>query len=1572
MKLSFTKSRLAWLLASTGIAVAIAYKVIAAPGVPDAIDFDNGPLVAKSQPSNVVLALSVEFPTSGGAYKDGSYIDGKEYVGYFNSSRCYDYPGYGTVPRATATFAPATDYFSPTGVTTANYQCNVAGAGTGFSGNYLNYATMSAPDILRMALTGGDRGIDEPGRTVLDRGTIYSGGSAPFRRTVSSALAPRVSPFNVGALYAYNCRDEVIFTTNAAKTCDAPNVADATDLRPKVGSSTASGTTTITPTVPPLLQVGTTWEDTGATSATAPAAGPVTTVTLYTTNFSLTPVVPAAAVGLAGHDVSVKSVTYASTSVLTTTLPPLAAENPRVIRGYLWTGGLTTTVPPVGASVTTQQSTQWVATTGRSFSPPINGSPVTTNAVAGSRYVCYQNTPPGVLTYGPSTTNPNTTTCPPASVTEYRFPSGGGNIYTVYTGTPLYNAYVPQYYVYTATNLYYAYTSYTAYRVYQERAVWATYTAVAKSIVKPRALVCDSVEGPTRTVVYGTGTSELYNYCTKYDNGGSVGYKPEGQIQQKSDNLRISVFSYLMDDAQRYGGVMRAPMKYVGPNMRDATSGALITNPEKEWSLTTGVFVTKPITDSVSTSYTYTGVINYLNRFGKTGNYKTYDNVGELWYESLRYLQGLAPTPNSTAGMTEAMKDGYPVYSTWTDPLTSACQRRNYILGIGDTNQHYDRSLPGLTRAEQTAMHNEGGTPFDYTYNTTPTINGVATALNAHDWTKIMDGFERSGAPAVAYTDSLGNVRTTAGFNSARNASLGNLDTSATGSGNHSSYHWAGLAYWANTQAIRKDTKDGVSMDKVRAKTFMIDVDENNQNSVTANIRATGYYLAGKYGYFDDKAQTGNPFSGTTENERWADGNGEPSGYVLASQPKRLIGGVVKFFEANVGSGNSFATVAVSNSSLSKNSPDGSQFVPSYIPGEWSGTVQKVSLKLNTVTNTIEPGSVTWDAGAILTAASLVSGAVPLPQVKPVDRKIFTYIDGTTPRAVSFTWAGTNSGADLPASFNMVPYTSVVDNQAQARLDYLRGVRTKEFDETFRPRGGIVGDIIGSGPAYKAGANTTLSGPGYAAFVASKKTRTPVVYTGANDGMLHAFKADTGQELFAYVPGAVLQKLPKLTSKTYIHELFVDAVPAVDEVLTSSGWKTVLTSAMGGGAQGIFALDVTDPTNFNESNVMFEFTDKDDPYMGNVTSETQLVKMLVPGSSPATYKSYVVVNSGYNNYKDDGTGRFVASPDQALFFLDVNKAIGTPWSEGTNYFKVILPAADATKANGLAKPGIRLGSAGEAIEFFVGDLQGNLWKVAFPEGLNAAKVLTAVRKNGGGVMTPLFTARDASTNLQPITVAPVIYPYVGGGNMVVFGTGRLFESTDRSTTATHSLYGVWDSGQSNAGSYNLARANLDQKTIDSGTHNISGPDSAYANITGSKRGWYADMIDPRERLIVDPVATTGVVNIASTIPPSSECSDFGQGNIYYLDPGSGDSVADTVVGTGYFGKGYIIDLDTSTATSSSYSDRGVSGSRTATKKVAISNRGSTGETVTKYLEVTYLRTGRVYWREVRDFNLVSQ
>jgi type IV pilus assembly protein PilY1 len=1659
------RNRKFWLLAGLALAAPLVlYKVLAQSTAPAPIDFENGPLIAKNNPSNVVLALSVEWPTSGGAYKDATYVDGKEYIGYFNSSRCYTYPGYANVPRTTSSFVVNSDYFTPTGNTSASYQCNLSGTGTGFSGNYLNYATMSAPDMLRMALTGGDRGIDDQTLTVLDRGTVFS--SANFRRAVGSTLTALVTPFNNGAaLYAYNCRDEVIFTTSNTKTCANPDVADATDLRPVVASSvTASGTTTTTPTVPPINQVGTTWTDTGSYTLAAPTIGPVTPVTFYTTTFALTTTVPVASaespatVRTSTYTVSGTSTTvplaaaetpavirgYAATGTSTTT-PPAAAESPAVVRGYVVNGtsttappaaaespsvirgytitGTTTAIPPTAAEPVPVIRGFTYTVLGTSTVAPVGGAPVvvvgniwapsgaltldyqgggapnTTNnftvVTTGTRY-CFLTAAPRRITLGPATGITSTNCSALGSTRSGSLNAGdvvvryvnytGTPIYNTYTATPFYNAYTPfyrsyapfynsytaYYNSYTRNDFYYSYTSYTAYRVYKEQAVWNVYTATAKAIVKPRVQVCDSTEGPTRTVVYGTGTTDFYNYCTKYEVGGTVGYKPEGQIQQKSDSLRLAVFSYLMDGGTRDGGVLRAPMKYVGPNKYD-DNGSLVTNPEKEWSVTTGQFVAKPITDSVSTSYTYTGVINYLNRFGKTGNYKSLDPVGELWYESLRYLQGLQPSAGTTDGMTDAMKDGYPVYSTWTDPVTSACQRRNYILGIGDTNTHYDRSIPGVTRAQQTTLFNESPNVYDITYATTPTINGSTDALDSHYWTQRVDAFERDGVAALTYTDALGRSQSTAG-NLLRNNTLGNLDTTNTGSGGHSSYHWVGLSYWANTQAIRKDTKNGAVMDKVRVKTFMIDVDENNRGAIDANVKKTSYYLAGKYGYFDDKAENGNPFNGS-DDSRWAETDGSPGGYVLASQPRRLIAGIKRFFDASARGGGSFATVAVSSNSFAANSRDGKSFEPSFVPGQWSGTIKSVELTLNTATNTLTSGSVTWDAGEILTAASRASGTVTLPQVRPQDRKIVTYLQGTTPASATFTWTELNS--QTQALLNATPYSSTTDALGEARVNYLRGDRTKELDETFRPRASIVGDIINSGPVFKGGANDEITGADYDAFVRNNLTRTPVVYTGANDGMLHAFNANTGQELFAYVPGALLPKLNVLTSKNYIHTAYVDAVPVVDEVKTSAGWKTILASGMGGGAQGIFALDVTNPTAFNKDNVMFEFTDRDDPMMGNVVAPPKLVKMLKQGSSPAVYEYYIVVSSGYNNYKPDGTGTFTLTPAQALFFLSVNKPIGSPWALGTNYFKVELPANAAVGAAvGLAQPGIRFGSAGEAIEFFSGDLQGRLWKVGFSSGISAAAVagtsplLKPVYEPSPGVQRPLFTA-SIGTATQAITSSPVIYPYATGGNMVIFGTGRLFEAADRSTTNLNSIYGVWDSGQSASDNYNRARSNLQQMTINTTTLVISGSTPTFS-ASSTKSGWYLDLPRAKERVVIDGVASLGKVNINSTIPPASECSDNGDSLAYFLRPSNGTAALQTQgeIG-GYRGKSINIEIDLSTATASSYSNRSNSGRRTATVKSASSTSVSTqnGTLSPKTYSVdSYLATGRIYWREIKDFN----
>ena len=110
------------------------------------------PMILKSSvPPNVMFALSVEFPTANTAAYQGAndYSASNSYLGYFDPAKCYDY-------------SVSSQWFFPTGMAT-NHTC------VAWSGNFLNWATMTGLDEFRYAMTGGNRYVDSTTMTVLQR-----------------------------------------------------------------------------------------------------------------------------------------------------------------------------------------------------------------------------------------------------------------------------------------------------------------------------------------------------------------------------------------------------------------------------------------------------------------------------------------------------------------------------------------------------------------------------------------------------------------------------------------------------------------------------------------------------------------------------------------------------------------------------------------------------------------------------------------------------------------------------------------------------------------------------------------------------------------------------------------------------------------------------------------------------------------------------------------------------------------------------------------------------------------------------------------------------------------------------------------------------------------------------------------------------------------------------------------------------------------------------------------------------------------------------------------------------------
>ncbi len=103
--------------------------------------------------------------------------------------------------------------------------------------------------------------------------------------------------------------------------------------------------------------------------------------------------------------------------------------------------------------------------------------------------------------------------------------------------------------------------------------------------------------------------------------------------------------------------------------------------------------------------------------------------------------------------------------------------------------------------------------------------------------------------------------------------------------------------------------------------------------------------------------------------------------------------------------------------------------------------------------------------------------------------------------------------------------------------------------------------------------------------------RTEAVIAGANSGILHAFKASNGEEMWGYIPPNVIGKLSTIvtTKANATNPIYgVDGSPIVKDIffddtpnnsVNDPRWRTVLISGLGGGGNGYFVLDITDINN---------------------------------------------------------------------------------------------------------------------------------------------------------------------------------------------------------------------------------------------------------------------------------------------------------------------------------------------------------------------------------------------------------
>jgi len=536
-----------------------------------------------------------------------------------------------------------------------------------------------------------------------------------------------------------------------------------------------------------------------------------------------------------------------------------------------------------------------------------------------------------------------------------------------------------------------------------------------------------------------------------------------------------------------------------------------------------------------------------------------------------------------------------------------------------------------------------------------------------------------------------------------------------------------------------------------------------------------------------------------------------------------------------------------------------------YHSGIWVGELDAYSVDPTSGAISATP---TWKANATSPVAS--------------SRNIYTY----NPSAASGSQFVT---FQAPSSLSSAQQTALGANSTvqQAVINYMRGDATNEQrnggnyrNRTINNAASPLGDIIDSQPVYVGAPdpnlyyNKSFSGAStYPTFASNQATRNPAIWVAANDGMVHAFQASNGSELFAYLPGAIITNGlvnlsdPNYGSVTIPHQDFNDGLLAIADVYLGSTWKTVLVGTTGRGTtKAVYALDVTNPSS---PSFLWERSAGDGQsnsnYIGQIIGQPVITQV-----ADGTWA--VVMGNGYNSTANTA----------ALLQFDLGSGALT------------VHQASSTANNGLAAPVVWFGNAVNDVGTiaYAGDLMGKVWSFSLSSSTSSGSLL--------------FTTQSS----QPITAGMLAGEDPQTNNVwLFFGTGQYLTSADLANLTTQSWYGIIvqvGAGQPSNLVSNLSNgiSSLVQRSITAqtdpnpsatpatlGSRTIS---TAVAGDMTNKSGWYINLLDPNlstgqgERMVTPNEFQGALLIGTSLIPTSSDpCNPSGTGWIMAINPFNG-------------------------------------------------------------------------------------
>lgn len=554
-------------------------------------------------------------------------------------------------------------------------------------------------------------------------------------------------------------------------------------------------------------------------------------------------------------------------------------------------------------------------------------------------------------------------------------------------------------------------------------------------------------------------------------------------------------------------------------------------------------------------------------------------------------------------------------------------------------------------------------------------------------------------------------------------------------------------------------------------------------------------------------------------------------------------------------------------------------------------------------------------------------------------RYILTWLDGDyddvvdSGEVVQFKSANFNSTNVGWLDLAETPVTSANVSEAQDLVDYVRGKeitgmrsRTLDYDGDGNDEPVLLGDIVHSTPTVVGAPAEALDlvygDASYAEFRKHYANRRQMVYVGSNDGMIHAFNGgffnaasssftksgfnnetayELGTELWAYVPKNVLGQLKYLNDPNYKHIYFVDGQPRVFDakIFTPDsdhpqGWGTVMVIGMRlGGApvtvdtagDGLGGDHSNDDVTLGSAYVVMDITNPEQP--PEVLAEIRYPNLGFTTSFPSVVSIVDDANSLNEWFLVFGSG-------------PTELATATS-NQNARFFIYDLNSLQLDREHDI-------GIAGS----FVGDPVTVDWDLDQKADNVYFGLISGSAVNPGGALERIAVAGNADpsqwafTTLvnpgQPFLARPVVSIDKQGNHWILAGTGRFLTDADKTSTDQQTLYGLMDDGSSNdpmvalSDLVDVSDAYIDEDGDVAGSvAGLTTPDDASAlqqHILNHK-GWKKDLTFPSGessfRQVNAAALLGGTLFVPAYQPDNSLCTAEGTSRLYALDFRSGVS-----------------------------------------------------------------------------------